>query len=118
MNAKNNAACVAEPAEPCLNQFAEVESLKSTIQCMDAIAHDAFSKIRASAKLALLSMETPDGQRLTDNLAYVIELISTLADDAQNSIGCEAESVGCSYVDDSAHRRGLAYHLVKQGQQQ
>ncbi len=97
---------VAAAATPALRS--EVETLRGAVNFMDALAQGGFSAISAVAQLALAQLETPDGYRHLDNLVYALCVIRDKADDIQNCINCEAEQVGCNYVDDAQRRRWAA----------
>ena len=83
----------------------EVQKLRNAVEFMDCLSQGGFSEIASIAKLALSSLETPDGYRHLDNIANALKAIWGKADDIQNCINSQAEEVGCNYVDDAQRRR-------------
>lgn len=82
--------------------------LRNTVEFMDCLSQDGFSKISSIARLALASLETPDGHRSVDGIADALTAIWGLAENHQDCISSEAESVGCNYVDTAQERRRKA----------
>lgn len=82
----------------------ERDSLRITIEDIDNFSQTGFSRIAAVAQMALLAMESPKGASL-DEIAEVLQLIKYTAEDMENTINGEAESVGCNYVDKAQRRR-------------
>lgn len=82
--------------------------LRNAVNMMDCLSNGGFSEISAIANLALAWLETPRGQMHIEVIADALSAIRDRADDIQNCIGCEAESVGCSYVDTHRARRYAA----------
>lgn len=89
---------------PC----ADVHKLQNAVNSMDCLSQIGFSEIGATAKLALLALETRVGQTEIGALAGALQAISARADDIQNCINSTAEEVGCNYVDKAQQRRGRA----------
>jgi hypothetical protein len=79
--------------------------LREAITEMDSMAQDAFSEIATIAKLALASLETPEGYSNIEGIARVLNFICGKALDAENYINCTAEGVGCNYKDQAMLRR-------------
>lgn len=92
------------------NTDAKAKDLRDTINWMDCLSQEGFTDIIAVAKLALAYMETPDGHHHWENIAYALRTIWGKAEDIQNCINGEAESVGCNYTDESSRRRWDAYN--------
>jgi len=88
-------------------------SLQDTIQTIDGLAHEGFSGIAAVARLALLSLETPEGQSNSECLASAFRMILEKADTIQNCINSEAERAGAAFIDESARKRAQAYREAK-----
>lgn len=120
MMTKKNAASVAVEAAACAPQAAcqhtdpEVQKLRNTVEFIDCLSQGGFSEIASIAKLALSSLETPDGYRHLDNIANALKAIWGKADDTQNCIGREAEQVGCDYTDDDQLRRWAAFRQARE----
>ncbi|MDR1968286.1 MAG: hypothetical protein LBQ32_06275 [Burkholderiaceae bacterium] len=83
----------------------EVRRLRAAVETMDSLSQEGFSEIAAIAKLALISLKTPEGYRHLDGIAYAIGAIRSKAQDVENCINSEAEGVGCNYVKGDEHRR-------------
>lgn len=90
----------------------EVQGLRNTVELMDCLSQGGFSEIAAVASLALKSLETPEGYRHLDDIIHALGAIRAKADDIRNCINCEAEQVGCSYVDDAVRRRRGAQRVA------
>ncbi len=78
------------------------------IEMMDSLSQEGFQQIMSIAKLALLSLESPEGHRSLTALAYALEAIQGKAEDAMTSINYEAEKVACPWRDAAHERRGRA----------
>lgn len=83
----------------------DIEAVKEAANTIDSLSQTGFGRIKAISRLALLSLEVPDGHRGVENLAAALEAISAIADDTENCINSEAESVACSYRDEAWMRR-------------
>ena len=90
----------------------EVDELRAPIDLMDNLSQDGLSEITAIAKLALLSLESPDSYRHLDNIAHALKAIWSKANDTQDSINGEAERVGCNHVDKAERRRWDAQRIA------
>ncbi|WP_216293259.1 hypothetical protein [Delftia acidovorans] len=84
---------------------ASTRDLASAIEMMDGLSQDGFNQIMSIAKLALLSLETPAGNRDLAPMAHALELMVAHAQDTMNCINTHAESVGHSWRDESHERR-------------
>lgn len=91
-----------------------VKKLRLAVETMDGLSQDGFAEIAAIAKLALQSLESPDGYRHIDNIVHALKAIWGKAEDVQNCINCEAEGVGCNYVDAAERRRMDARHVARE----
>lgn len=87
----------------------EIEKLRSVITDMDALAQEGFLGIRSIAKLALLSLETPEGHRHIEDVARALNTIWSIAESIGDCVISRAEDAGCNYTDDSRDRRHAAY---------
>ena len=93
---------------------ADVKTLRNTVQTMDSLSQDGFSEISAIAKLALAMLEQPDGYRHPELIAMALRNIWSKSDMIVNCINCEAEAVGCNYIDESLRRRYAARTQAQQ----
>ncbi|BCL91935.1 hypothetical protein ACNRBS_10535 [Ralstonia pseudosolanacearum] len=103
----------ARPEQTQSIHFADAQKLREAIQNIDAMSQEGFSEIRAIARLALMSLLTPEGQRDTESLAYAFQAICGKADQSGNSINWEAEQVGCNHSDAAMIRRFDAYRSAE-----
>lgn len=86
----------------------DVAKLRQVVSDIDCMSQDGFSKISTVAKLALSLLETPEGHSHLDDIATALELISCTAENSQDCINSEAETVGCNYIDEAQRRRWAA----------
>jgi len=96
-----------------VNKSHDAADLRGTIETMDALSHEGFSGIAAVARLALLSLETPEGQSNSERLAGAFRMILEKADTIQSCINSEAERAGAAFIDESARKRAQAYREAK-----
>ncbi len=92
----------------------EMQKLRNTVEWMDCLSQDAFSKITTMARLALASLEAPDGHRHLDDIANALGAIWSTAEVAENGINYEAETVGCNYKDEAQRRRWAAARQARE----
>ncbi|WP_342616963.1 hypothetical protein [Rhodoferax sp. GW822-FHT02A01] len=104
---------MSEVAKAPLTTPEEIQKLHATVNLMDCLSQGGFSEISSIAKLALISLETPEGHRHLDNVVRALESIWGKADEIQNSINWEAEQVGCNYVDEAERRRQDARRMAR-----
>lgn len=104
MNDTRKPQAEASPAKAA----AQKHDFSVAIETMDSLSQEGFQHIMAIAKLALLSLESPDGHRSITALAYALEAIHGKAEDAMTSINFEAEKVACPWRDEAYERRGRA----------
>lgn len=97
----NTTATHQSPATP----GASPRDLAEAIEIMDSLSQEAFQQIMSIAKLALLSLEYPDGHRNFTALAYALDAIQGKAEDTLNCINYEAEKVGRPWRDEAHERR-------------
>lgn len=83
----------------------EIKKLRDMIQLLDNYSQHGLSQISAIARLALLSLETPDGYLHRDEIAKAFEAIHEKAEYLEDCINAEAENVGCNYIDEAERRR-------------
>jgi hypothetical protein len=100
----NTTATHQGPATP----GASTRDLANAIEMMDGLSQDGFNQIMSIAKLALLSLETPAGNRNLAPLAHALELMAAHAQDTMNCINTHAESVGHPWRDEAHERRSRA----------
>lgn len=100
MQTKNTPHEAEKVADPC--------QLQAAITDIDSMSQCGFSEISAIAKLALATLETPDGYRFHENIALALRAIWGKADDIENCINYRAEQVGCNYSDPARERRYAA----------
>ncbi|WP_323031562.1 hypothetical protein [Brachymonas denitrificans] len=96
-------------------QQPSTQQLRQTIEEIAGYANQAFDEIAAVARLALLALETPNGQRNTEPLAHAFSVICSLAQDMQNTIDYTAEAIDCGYTDHMALRRIKAWGDARNG---
>jgi len=101
---KKEAIMSTQPLAARQHTASDVQKLRNAVKFMDCLSQSGFSEISSIAKLALCSLETPDGYRHLNDIANALKTILDKADDTQNCINIEAEQVGCSYADESQHR--------------
>jgi hypothetical protein len=94
----------------------QIDRMKESINLMDTFSQDSFSRIEAIARLALLAMETQEGQRDTEVYAAAFEVIRYMAIDTENLINCEAENSGDHYKDEAMRRRADARGAFRDAQ--
>jgi hypothetical protein len=93
------------------------KQLRNAVTEMDGLAQYAFGEIETMVSLALLAMEQPGTYAnavAMDAIANTLIAIKSKAVDIGNCINCEAESVGCNYVDDAQRRRWDAQSKARQ----
>ncbi len=83
----------------------DIEALKCTVEMVDSIAQDAFSRIKSLCAVTLLAMHQHDRPIALEDIAQILRQIEQASDEAENCINSEAESVGCNYEDKEWHRR-------------
>lgn len=88
---------IATPVAPTIPQ------LRDAIVLMDSLSQTGFSEIASIARMALVYLE--QSNRSIDDIANALSAIQSRAEDIMNSINCQAEEVGCCYVDESHRRR-------------
>jgi len=72
-----------------------ITELNNTINFMDALSQEGFSKIAGIAGMAANALKDDTD---SENMRQVFYAIKDLAQDINNSINCEAENVGCNYI--------------------
>lgn len=87
----------------------DIKSLQAAVLDMDRVAREGLSEIAAIAKLALSAMESPTNHPSQETFAKIFSAIWSKAENIENCIYCEAESVGCASADESSLRRLDAY---------
>ena len=98
-NAKTQDAGQRQSLETSLSQ------LKVTVTTIDNLSQDGLSEISALAGMALKLMETEAAYLWPESIAQVLNAIKGRSEDLENLIGCEAERVGCNYIDEALARR-------------
>lgn len=105
MNATTSASSSATQS------ITETQRLRNAINTMDCLSQEGFSSIAAIAKLIITSLET-SAVIDRDTIAHAVHAILGKAQDIENCINSEAESLECNYRSESdarlrdAHRAG------------
>lgn len=95
---------------------ADVKELQTVINCIDCTAQMTFNQLIAIIEMMLAYLETPRGQGNVEALASALDCMFYLANSAAESIGLEAENVGCEYVDKARERRtAVAWRSHRRG---
>ncbi|ADL56030.1 hypothetical protein [Gallionella capsiferriformans] len=101
----------ATSASSATQSITETQRLRNAINTMDCLSQEGFSSITAIAKLIITSLET-SAIIDRDTIAHAVHAILGKAQDIENCINYEAESLGCNYRSKSderlhdAHRAG------------
>ena len=95
----------SQPAACHHHTLIEPQRLAATIEYIDCLADEGLSEISSLARLALISLETPDGYRNFNDIANALISIWSKADLTRDHIKCEAEQLGCEHSDDAKQRR-------------
>jgi hypothetical protein len=107
-NTRTSGTSDAKPAAPLIE-------LRNAVEMMDSLSQSGFSEIAIIAKLALKSLETPDGHRSVSmgDIAVALDAIWEKAECIKDRINSEAEQVGCNYVDEAHCRRMDAAYAAR-----
>lgn len=89
-----------------------ITQMRTAIRGMDAMSRDGFGSVEAIARLALLALESPEGQRFTEVLACALQAIRDTSRRTMDSISEEAEFFGCEHVDPAELRRAEAWRVM------
>lgn len=76
------------------------QELLDTIQLMDSLSQEGFSKIGSIARLVLRSLDKPS-PRQTEDLSNALRAIWHQSDDSMNCINCQAEVFGANFKGES-----------------
>ncbi|CBJ37102.1 conserved protein of unknown function [Ralstonia solanacearum CMR15] len=82
----------------------DAQKLRNTVEFIDSLAQEGLSEIAAISKLALLALETEKGNADVESLVIALRAIRSRAEQTWDSIGYEAETVGCNYGDKAMER--------------
>lgn len=96
----------------------DIGTVKETVLAIDRVSQDGFGRIHGLAKLALLSLETPEGHRNTGGLVAALTTISMIAEDMENCINDWAGHVGCAYRDQGWERIAYARRAFQDSQRE
>lgn len=96
----------------------DLEAVKGAALMMDELAQCGFGRIKGLARLALLSLETPEGHRDVSALVAALTTIGMIAEDMANCVNSEAGDVGCGYTDPAWRRRADARRAFHDGQRE
>ncbi|VVE14981.1 hypothetical protein PIN31115_02826 [Pandoraea iniqua] len=88
-----------------MSEQSTIHDLRTAIIDMDALSQSGFREIRAISKLALMALETPNGQRSVEEMAMAFETIWGLCESCEGSINAHAEQVGCAHENHRFHGR-------------
>ncbi|WP_370306174.1 hypothetical protein [Sinimarinibacterium flocculans] len=83
----------------------DIRALENALSNIDAMSQSGFSRIAAMAKLALLSLETPQGYNHVSEIGTVLQAIVYIARETEDEINAAAECHGCNYIDKAERRR-------------
>lgn len=86
----------------------DLDAVREATLMMDELAQCGFGRIKGLARLALLSLETPEGHRDVSALVAALTTIGMIAEDTANCINSEAGDVGCGHEDAGWKRRADA----------
>lgn len=93
-----------------------IEALKETLQLVDSVSQDTFSRIKSICQVALLAMEQHGRPVDIEDLAQILRQIEQASDEAENFINSQAEGgarggvmppAGCLQPDAGHSRRVL-----------
>lgn len=96
----------------------DLEAVKEATRMMDELAQCGFGRIKGLARLALLSLETPEGHRDVSALVAALTTIDMIAEDTANCINSEAGDVGCGHDDAGWRRRADARRAFQDSQRE
>lgn len=96
----------------------DLEAVKEATRMMDELAQCGFGRIKGLARLALLSLETPEGHRDVSALVAALTTIEMIAEDTENCINSEAGDVGCGHDDAGWRRRADARRAFHDSQRE
>lgn len=82
-----------------------IDALRSTLELVDSVSQDAFSRIKSLCTVALLAMEQQGRPVVMEDLAQILKQIRQASEEAENFINTKAESLGCNYKDQEWYRR-------------
>lgn len=87
----------------------DLEKIRMEISDIDALSQEVCGQMAAVARLALASLETPEGIMDIDVIARALSLIQEKASALSNDINCSAERLGAAYTDEGVARRYQAW---------
>lgn len=87
---------------------ADIKRLTAAVTDIAIISYSALSEINAIVKLILLWLETQEAYRDPETIFNALNNIVYTAQKTIETVGHEAESVGCYYIDQDAQRRQRA----------
>lgn len=91
------------------NKSADTSLLSAAVKDIAIISHSALSEINAIGKLLLSWLETQEAYRDPETIFNALNNIVYTAQKTIETVGHEAESVGCDdYIDMNTKRRQLA----------
>lgn len=93
-----------------------IDALRSTLQLVDSISQDAFSRIKALCSVTLLAMEQQGRPVDMEDVAQVLKQIEQASEEAENCINSETEQRECNYQDLAWLRRIDARNAWRQRQ--
>nr|GAT44058.1 predicted protein [Mycena chlorophos] len=86
----------------------DASALQAAIETMDSLSQCGFGQIEAICGLALSALENPETATDIDRIGTALEAIQNIADDIKNSVNCQAEDVGCHWINVPWRRRADA----------
>ncbi len=95
-----------------------MNEIGETVRTMDRLSQDGFGRINGLARLALLSLETPEGHRNTVGLVAALTTIGMIAEDMESCINEWAGHVGYAYRDEAWQRLADARRAFQDSQRE
>lgn len=91
------------------NKSADTSLLTAAVKDIAIISHSALSEINSIGKLLLSWLETQEAYRDPETIFRALDNIVYTAQKTIETVGHEAEAVGCDdYIDPNAKRRQIA----------
>lgn len=84
---------------------ADIKKLTAAVTDIAIISYSALSEINAIGKLILLWLETQEAYRNPETIFRALDNIVYTAQNTIETVGHEAESVGCDCIDMNTKRR-------------
>lgn len=98
---------VDSSAKALESKASELQTLRNTIEDMDALSHSSFSKILTIASLASASLEAALAKGDLTDIWSALSIINQDALEGMDCINVEADKVGCKHARDHSYREKL-----------